>query len=1002
MLATGAAWGQADAVLTLMIVLTVLYALKGQWKIALPVYVVSILVKPQALMFGPLGLTTFILHILKSWKDKNQRKAVLTDAAIGLGIALAAFLAIIIPFSVNRDGLSWLITLYSKTMVQYNFVTLNACNIYFLLGKNFVSVDGNISGDAVMILIVYLLSVLPLIAAYLMDRTDIRTKWRDREEKIRLLILGGLAVSLGMILLILALLGMLTYSLLGSVMIAYAVLLMSALYVLGNDQKNLPLLGAAMLLMLYCTGSMMHERYLFPCIALMWISYFLKKDKRILYLALAVTVAGFLNVGCVLDRNIRIGNVFEAHLDMPAWNVDSDMGWMEYLLSGVNCLLCGLSLMLACLLTKKDAHIQPLAEINPEAVSAPVQLPKRLAPRHENRPLPRLKKRDYIIMLSVTAVYAVLAFTNLGSAKAPQNGWVSRSPEEQIVIDLGEEKQFNLYYYGGIHHYDSPFTVEISQNGESWTHSYTADMPIGDCFKWKILGDYAGSAYPANINGRYVRITADHYGLTLFEVLLRDSLTGDSLLPAAVSSSHPENNPEFLFDESDTLEGQPGWFNSFYFDEIYHARTGYEHLHGMQPYETTHPPLGKVLISWCIALFGMTPFGWRFAGAMAGVLMLPGMYLLGHLLIRKKWGGTAAMGLMALDLMHFTQTRIATIDSFVVLFIIWEFYFMLRWFYLDYFKTPFWKTFIPLILCGLFMGFSIASKWTGFYAAVGLALILFFGVWRRYREILWAKEIAPKKRTLEEKIAAEQGIFRLLITLLSCFVIFIFVPLLIYYLSYIPYFAPSGGVTVEKVIQAAVGDYFTTGQVGGMLGYHGQSGIGADHDFHTPWYHWPIIAKPMWYYYSLFEKPGMQSTIMAMGNPAVWWTGLIGLFGVIFLWAKRHFRKDYSIALHAEQDDPRYALLLISFAVQYLPWVLVTRGTYIYHYFPSVPFIILCTALCLDWLGEKWEKAATIAVYVLLGIAAVLFIGFFPYASGIETPQAWMDIMKWFPRWLWY
>jgi len=327
---------------------------------------------------------------------------------------------------------------------------------------------------------------------------------------------------------------------------------------------------------------------------------------------------------------------------------------------------------------------------------------------------------------------------------------------------------------------------------------------------------------------------------------------------------------------------------------------------------------------------------------------------------------------------------------------------MLRWFYLDYYKTPFWKTLIPLALSGLCMGCAIASKWTGVYAAVGLALILFFGLWRRYREHLWAAEIPLKKRIQEEHTAATVGIPRLLATIGSCFVLFIFIPLLIYYLSYIPYFAPSGGVTVEKVIEAAVGDYFNTGEVGGMLGYHGQSGFGADHFFNTPWYQWPVIGKPMWYFQSNTEAPGMQSTIMAMGNPAVWWVGLIGLFGVMILWAKRHFRRDYTIALHAEKDDPRYALLLICFAAQYLPWVLVPRGTYIYHYFPSVPFIILCTLMCLDWLGEKWEKAAKITLIVLLAIAGVLFIAFFPYASGVEVPQQWLEMMKWFPNWLWY
>ena len=126
----------------------------------------------------------------------------------------------------------------------------------------------------------------------------------------------------------------------------------------------------------------------------------------------------------------------------------------------------------------------------------------------------------------------------------------------------------------------------------------------------------------------------------------------------------------------------------------------------------------------------MTPFGWRFAGALAGVLMLPGMYLLGKLLTKRRMGAFAAMFLMAVDCMHFTQTRIATIDSFVVLFIIWSYVFMVYYLRMDYWRKPLIKTLIPLALSGLFMGLAVASKWTGCYAGVGLAVLFFWSVWR--------------------------------------------------------------------------------------------------------------------------------------------------------------------------------------------------------------------------------------------------------------------------------
>ena len=51
---------------------------------------------------------------------------------------------------------------------------------------------------------------------------------------------------------------------------------------------------------------------------------------RILWLAVAVSVAGFLNVGCVLDRNIRIGGS-SGHLSAPVVGLVGDLAVLEYL-----------------------------------------------------------------------------------------------------------------------------------------------------------------------------------------------------------------------------------------------------------------------------------------------------------------------------------------------------------------------------------------------------------------------------------------------------------------------------------------------------------------------------------------------------------------------------------------------------------------------------------------------------------------------------------------------
>ena len=135
----GAAWGQVDSLLTLLLVFTVLTAIKGQWIAALPIYVLAVLVKPQALMFGPIGLAALIMD-LAMHKDKQRRISTLW----GAGISALVALVIVLPFvTAMEQPLAWLVKLYSGTMTFYGQATVNATNLYFLFGLNWVPVGDN-------------------------------------------------------------------------------------------------------------------------------------------------------------------------------------------------------------------------------------------------------------------------------------------------------------------------------------------------------------------------------------------------------------------------------------------------------------------------------------------------------------------------------------------------------------------------------------------------------------------------------------------------------------------------------------------------------------------------------------------------------------------------------------------------------------------------------------------------------------------------------------------
>ena len=90
--------------------------------------------------------------------------------------------------------------------------------------------------------------------------------------------------------------------------------------------------------------------------------------------------------------------------------------------------------------------------------------------------------------------------------------------------------------------------------------------------------------------------------------------------------------------------------------------------------------------------------------------------------------------------MHFEQTRIATVDSYTVFFILLMYLAMFCYYNMNFFDTKFTKTLKPLILCAIFSGFACASKWQGFYAMAGLAVLFFAVIFMRYKEFLYAKK----------------------------------------------------------------------------------------------------------------------------------------------------------------------------------------------------------------------------------------------------------------------
>ena len=160
-------------------------------------------------------------------------------------------------------------------------------------------------------------------------------------------------------------------------------------------------------------------------------------------------------------------------------------------------------------------------------------------------------------------------------------------------------------------------------------------------------------------------------------------------------------------------------------------------------------------------------------------------------------------------------------------------------------------------------------------------------------------------------------------------------------------------------------------------------------------------------YYSMKQfiyNDELSFSIFCFGNPVIWWGAIPAMLVCVWMWIRN---REERIAFSSGEPDTASSLdtglifLLVGFLAQYLPWTLVPRGTYIYHYFASVPFLILALTLGMHQLRLRFLRCGRAASAAFLALAAASFVLFFPYASGILSPVSWLDVGREFLR-IWY
>lgn len=483
----------------------------------------------------------------------------------------------------------------------------------------------------------------------------------------------------------------------------------------------------------------------------------------------------------------------------------------------------------------------------------------------------------------------------------------------------------------------------------------------------------------------------------------------------------------------------------YVFDEVYFPVDALKNLKGID-YFDPEPPLTKLVIAGGISWLGFNPWGWRIMSAILGSLVVGVLYFMARRLWRRSRVFPTLAGLfLSLDGLELVESRTGVIDVIAVFFVMMAFWmFLLHW----HARTPRqWRW--TLYLTGLASGLGLAAK-ADVIPAVLLMLALLLGRWARpHLRLRWGRRDGPgwllppagddpveaARRTMVANLAWAWHYLAAGLLILAIFYVSFFRYWTISHSLYVN-FANTRGPTVSCtgfVAKASVCDlpvamplrevrlgpadvWLPTGfnlvqsladvewNSLGSLSY--QATLKATHPFASPFYSWPLDAHPV-LFYATYSGNGVSTVggqtvsnyawISDMGNPAIFWLGMLALAWCLYLTVRRRDR----VAL----------FILMGFLFDWLVlWSWPSRILFFYEFIGSLPFVCLALAYACSRLLERRMvlqagrlrlgsySLAPVSAAVVLAVV-LCFAYFYPLWTGQPIPSTDFFQHIWIPGW---
>ena len=272
-----------------------------------------------------------------------------------------------------------------------------------------------------------------------------------------------------------------------------------------------------------------------------------------------------------------------------------------------------------------------------------------------------------------------------------------------------------------------------------------------------------------------------------------------------------------------------------------------------------------------------------------------------------------------------------------------------------------------LLLTGIFLGLALSSKWTALYGIALCAIV--YSIWYLVSGIQNTK----------------YKILNTIYFLLCGFLAFIVIPAVVYLISYIPFFL--SGHNWEQFMEV-------TRQ---MWWYH--TNLKATHGYQSIALSWPLMIRPVWYYVKYGE--GVIANIYAIGNPLIWWPGVAAVI-VATVFSIQYLVYSISYRTHTKYQilNTKYQILLplLAYFAFLVPWMFSPRIMFLYHYLPSLSFLILILSGILSRL-MKYCQQSRVAVIGYFCLVVVVFVYFYPHNTAMMVPSGWANQYYWLPSW---